>query len=401
MKKFITLFIILVSQSIFAQWLQQSAPTTENLNDVFCITQNIVIVVGDNGTILKTTDGGANWVQKTSGTTSKLMKVQFASQNVGFAIGTNTTNGLGLLIKTIDGGESWSTINLLDMSIIVDMSCVNENIIYLNGNGINNFKLLKSINGGLTFEIVSTDIISGNKIQFINEQIGYSSSLTEILKTTNGGITWTEINNSSITSFFFLNENIGFVNTNSGLYKTIDGGITFVYLSSINSNSFDSKMFATTEDIVWGVPFECLLNGNPCYSFKGQIAPNESFEVTEGQPFRGIHFNNPTIGYATACCGQIYKNTTGNMLGVVSFDSKKNIKIYPNPSTDEVIISFDELPSQNFTIKIVDSLGKIIFTQNYNNENNITINTRLLPKGVCFISVINQENKQTQKIIIN
>ncbi len=33
--------------------------------------------VGDNGTILKTTDGGANWTAQTSGTTNNFFSVSF------------------------------------------------------------------------------------------------------------------------------------------------------------------------------------------------------------------------------------------------------------------------------------------------------------------------------------
>jgi photosystem II stability/assembly factor-like uncharacterized protein len=330
-----------------------------------------------------------------------LTKIQFPSGTTGYAIGSQASTGVGILLKTTDGGENWSAINLSDMSTIVDISCINDNVLFLNGNGINNFKLLKSVDGGLTFEIVSTDIISGNKIQFLNEQIGYSSSSTQILKTTDGGVTWTEKNNATIHSFFFLNENIGFVNTNNGLLKTIDGGSNYIYLDAINSNSFNSKMFATTETIVWGVPVECLLDGSFCYSFKGQILGGGNFEITVGQPFRSIHFANSTTGYATASGGEIYKNITGNMLSLIELDNKKIIKIYPNPSSDEVTVSFDEIPTQKFTIEIIDSLGKIISAQDYNNENNIIINTRLMSKGVYFLTVINVDKRQTQKLIIN
>ncbi len=43
---------------IQAQWTQQNSGTTENLNDVYCISADTVVVVGNNGIILRTTDGG-------------------------------------------------------------------------------------------------------------------------------------------------------------------------------------------------------------------------------------------------------------------------------------------------------------------------------------------------------
>ncbi|MBC7642690.1 MAG: hypothetical protein H7174_10210, partial [Flavobacterium sp.] len=105
MKKIIIILFILFSVSFYGQWVQQDSGVYENLNDVYCVTENLVFVVGDNGKILKTTDGGDNWVEKTSGTTQILNRIQFANAFVGYAVGNN-----GVLLKTIDSGENWTFV---------------------------------------------------------------------------------------------------------------------------------------------------------------------------------------------------------------------------------------------------------------------------------------------------
>lgn len=88
MKNILQLFAtLLLTIPLFAQWVPQNSGTTANLNDVYCITADFVVLVGDNGTFLKTTDGGANWIAKTSGTTYKLKKIQFANSTTGYAVG--------------------------------------------------------------------------------------------------------------------------------------------------------------------------------------------------------------------------------------------------------------------------------------------------------------------------
>ena len=144
MKKIITLFILFLTLPTMAQWVQQNSGTNELLNDVYCITEDIVVVVGNNGTILKTIDGGANWIAKYSNNNYDLIKVQFPTATVGYAIGGNPSTGLGILLKSINGGETWSTIILQDLTIIKDISCVNENVFYLTGSDSNNYKLLKT-----------------------------------------------------------------------------------------------------------------------------------------------------------------------------------------------------------------------------------------------------------------
>jgi photosystem II stability/assembly factor-like uncharacterized protein len=51
------------------------------------VDQQIVYVVGNAGTILKSTDGGLLWIRQFSGTTNNLHAVSFADANHGVAVG--------------------------------------------------------------------------------------------------------------------------------------------------------------------------------------------------------------------------------------------------------------------------------------------------------------------------
>jgi hypothetical protein len=343
------------------------------------------VVVGDNGTILKTTDGGTNWISKPSGTTNNLSKVQFPSPNVGYAI----KRWSGILLKTIDGGESWNTINS-GLTNINDISCISENIFYVtDDNG-----LKKTTNGGATFEIVNANTYG--LIQFINEQIGYAGGA---FKTTDGGITWQSINSFSVTSFFFLNENIGFIKTiNGDIYKTIDGGTIFTFLSTINGNI--KKLVASSESVLWGVPVLCPLNGSDCYSIRGEITNSGAFQNDIIDfAFRSICFANSTKGYALYF-STIFKNSTGN-LEVNDIEKNEDLIIYPNPVKEQLTVSFNEASTNSFEIVITDVLGKKVFSKLYSPVNAITLATSDFSKGVYFLMVNSQDKKQTQKFIIN
>ncbi|MBK7856283.1 MAG: T9SS type A sorting domain-containing protein [Bacteroidetes bacterium] len=67
--------------------------------------QNTGYIVGDNGKILKTIDGGTNWITQTSGTGNWLFSVYFPDATTGHAVGENgtilkTTNSVGIIEKT-------------------------------------------------------------------------------------------------------------------------------------------------------------------------------------------------------------------------------------------------------------------------------------------------------------
>src|SRR6185503_1976878 len=51
-------------------------------------------IVGDEGVILSTADGGGTWAPEVSGVTSRLLSVFFVSPSLGFAVGAN-----GVILK--------------------------------------------------------------------------------------------------------------------------------------------------------------------------------------------------------------------------------------------------------------------------------------------------------------
>ncbi len=65
---------------------------------------DIFVAVGSGGRIYKSTDIGATWQQKTSGTTNTLRSVYFHSPDSGVVVGDN-----GTIRLTTNGGETWFT----------------------------------------------------------------------------------------------------------------------------------------------------------------------------------------------------------------------------------------------------------------------------------------------------
>ena len=58
--------------------------------------------VGNNeGTILKTSDGGSNWVEQYNGTET-FYSVDFVDANEGWAVGED-----GIVRHTVNGGQTW------------------------------------------------------------------------------------------------------------------------------------------------------------------------------------------------------------------------------------------------------------------------------------------------------
>ena len=72
------ILFVFFSSAMFAQnfnWTAQNSGVTARLNDVYFADSQTGWAVGDNGTIVNTTDGGQTWLLQSSGTTEILRAV--------------------------------------------------------------------------------------------------------------------------------------------------------------------------------------------------------------------------------------------------------------------------------------------------------------------------------------
>ena len=65
------------SLTVFGQWTAATSGTTNNLNGAYLLDSGVGFVVGDAGTIVKTTDAGMTWSPLTSGTTNAIARRLF------------------------------------------------------------------------------------------------------------------------------------------------------------------------------------------------------------------------------------------------------------------------------------------------------------------------------------
>ena len=168
-------------------------------------------IVSSKEILLKTTDGGSSWTtvnsrigneQLSKGIVTgklRLTKVYFIDDINGYALGSDGTGGYNTILKTIDGGASW--IDLLKHG--------NENLtkqgltsIYFNDLNVGyvlgtHGTILKTSNGGNSWTKLKTGTEDTlYSVCFTNAQTGYVviSGTGNILKTNNGGTSWSLLN---------------------------------------------------------------------------------------------------------------------------------------------------------------------------------------------------------------
>lgn len=212
-----------------------------NSRDLFFVNSEVGFVVGYNGDIYKTTDSGEMWTKQNSGTTLHLHSVFFLNENVGFA-SSQSMNCLDadcnkgcLLLKTTNGGETWTKIFFPDYLSIHSIKFFDElkgiAIIYTTSKfGMQKKNIAITSDGGINWTLSDLVIIAPyDKLVFVSNLIFVAGENQRIFKSSDFGHTWVTINTPVKTTFdirelYFYNENIGFIDGITDIYKTTDGG---------------------------------------------------------------------------------------------------------------------------------------------------------------------------------
>ncbi|MGC8618514.1 MAG: PEGA domain-containing protein [Thermoplasmata archaeon] len=197
--------------------------------------------------------------------------------------------GFGGMLKTTDGGRSWSIIDLGIQSASVTSIAVqpnDTNVVVIETRGMQGGNpvgggIFKTVNGGASWE--ETYDLGGYQLQYENGTL-FATTFHSILESKNFGTTWTEIANfaSIVTSSLILNGGskiyVGLWTQNGNvtdeLMESLNGGKSFVTLVNFTQSEFHGRepsigqiiASPSNEDYMWAIvdsPFPAEWVGNP------------------------------------------------------------------------------------------------------------------------------------------
>jgi photosystem II stability/assembly factor-like uncharacterized protein len=224
-------------------WTYQNSGVQVNLNGVSFVDALTGWVVGDSGTIIHTTDGGANWVRQSSGVFVNLLAVKFGDRDTGISVGEH-----GTILRTTNGGIVWNkqtsdiTMNLRS----VDFAPLPV-AIAVGDSGI----ILRSTDRGLSWGPESSGVLSKlNSVAFGNQGLGFAVGWNNaVLRTTDAGLSWTGLTPRSLRQDDYYRVSIGndIVTLISGEWLPADYLTEFVLTSSDGGISWPNISLATIE----------------------------------------------------------------------------------------------------------------------------------------------------------
>ena len=164
------------------------------LYEIKFIAPDVGYAAGVGGTLLRTTDRGRTWSALRTGTKANLWAIQFDDAGNGLVGGGDTPwqndgRSSGVILRTADGGETWTTVHQ-GTKRISDFSFVDANLGYA---GLVGGGLLRTMDGGRTWVAAGKTPLSAivNAVAFFSARCGVvvGSGGTAYV-TTDGAASW-------------------------------------------------------------------------------------------------------------------------------------------------------------------------------------------------------------------
>ena len=303
-------------------WSLQNSGTANTLNAVCFTDVNTGWTVGQVGLILHTGNGGIDWITQNSGTSNNLQSVFFIDTNIGWVVGSN-----GSILNTTDGGLNWINQNSGTSSWLYAVCFIDDNHGWASGS---NGTILHTTDGGGSWTAQSSGTLEYLfSIQFMDNSTGWAVGMGgTILHTSNGGNSWTVQNSGTaswLRSVHFMSADTGFAVGNAGTYlMTTDGGGVWDSRRSMTGSTLNGICFADH---------------------------NSGWLVGEAGTIMKMTFQ----GVLTSIDG----GTIANSIIPVRFELLQN---YPNPFNPTTIISYHLPRRSEVVLKVYNLLGQEVST---------------------------------------
>jgi len=195
------------------------------------------MAVGEKGTVLYTDDGGAHWTERQQGGGGWHHRIRATDAAHAWA----ALEG-GEVTFTTDGGQHWrrrSVTGFSSYGTVQDVSFLEDNLhgwaVGWDADFFNNTgKIVRSVDGGRSWvQQWAGQGIYLQAVVALDERTavaaGWAAYASFILRTENGGLTWTDVTPPVLgapSCMDFVDENVGWI-AGGRIFKTVDGGRTW------------------------------------------------------------------------------------------------------------------------------------------------------------------------------
>jgi photosystem II stability/assembly factor-like uncharacterized protein len=296
--------------------------TTATIYEVKFLNANDGYAMSTAGRVLKTTNGGTNWDLIQTDATENLFGLGIQGVNSELSTPVLIGGDIGTILTSSDDGVSWQMRNSSVTNEILYRLCFPTELVgYAVGGSIttgNSFgDILKTTNSGTTWTKLPFDPgYRTYSVFFLNENLGYVGvqGPTGLYKTTNGGQDWIQLNtgtgtsSSSIYDIKFYDQNLGFAMYGSGqVARTTNGGDNWTAVSAGWGSAAGYEIFVVNSSVI----YLCGGGNRVSKSTNGGVSFTQITTLGTVTLY-SMHFFDENNGYIAGSGGKLYKTTNGS-----------------------------------------------------------------------------------------
>jgi photosystem II stability/assembly factor-like uncharacterized protein len=348
-----------------------------------------------NGIILKTIDGGLNWTQIWSDTAHKgIEAMSFVNLTTGYVCGWNQ-----YCAKTTDSGATWTSLNpggTDPVYIYTSVDFIDANNGLVGAQLDDTAAIYVTDDGGATWTVASGVLDIPYRITHTANGTYYAiSNGGRIQKSIDGGLTWTTIYNNGanlLVGINFYDNMTAIVTCETNLLKTTDGGATWT--QSIVSPDTEGAIW---RDVAWIAPNELVLVGTPDLIYESTDGGatwtwgNELLFNAEPALY-DIAVTDSTI-HVCGSQGNFYTKKIEDELGINN-PGATHLSVYPNPIKDILNLNSAEAI---ISIAIYTASGQLVFSEKSDSIQKIDVST--FSSGVYFVKAATANGDRTIKVV--
>lgn len=382
----------------FCQWTPLNSTTNQYLVSIQFVNDSTGYCSTENGDIYKSTNGDNNWSLVGN---CNSQRIQFVNADTGFAYGVND------VFKSTNGGATWVSKfyspNVFLQGLKMHFPTTSTGFTSPKNPGGDSIHVFKTTDIGETWNNVGAlaAVSETMCIYFIDNNTGFiSDEFAQLFRTTNGGVNWNLVfttSGTSINDIFFPSPTIGYAVSESSYLKTTDGGLNWTETSLPYSPLFHAIDCPSINN--------CHILGGNGFSTGTLInttngGTNWAQSGTSSTTYTDVDFLNDSIGYACGTGGSIIKYTGSGSSSINNY-SYEALNLYPNPAGNFTTLSFENLIDEKFRISIYDVKGGLVQTINNVIGDQIKLDLSQLFSGVYCVQLLSTTGKlATTKLIV-